>query len=1173
MDPNRVPYRVPLAALLLALTSAYANAGEPWRHPLSCARGGYWRSRVPVRVENISGQDLTGHAIELPVGRGPQQIDLVGRRADAVRMCDAKGNELLFDVRGPVRESRRGALLAAGDTLQFCVDCPKDAAAQFWVYFDNPLALRVPDFLSVGLVNPGFEAGEHKPEGWLTWAEDAHHRTAWATERPHSGNRCSKTTVDEGAAPAWVTTSQRNLPITPGRKYRLRGWVRAERVKGYAGWYIHVNGDRPMLISHILRGGDGTFDWREVAFEFTAPETATHANLGTVLRGEGVGWYDDVSMQALDAMPSCRIMLRATETMALADSRTPREWNPGPDAAAQWPCRVEVRAHNFTDRVRKSVLVEARLNAALWRASRGREAVAHVVDPASGRALPHVRLDNRVLFAADLPAKGLSHFHVYLSPNASISDAPDSLAGLVRSQANLAQNGDFERADTLSPWRPFPEGSGSEVSRIASCGKIGPRCTEVRVPAALALAWRGWSQYRVPVRPNTAYFYAGYVRTQGVTDGHVQMHGHFSTADDKRCSRPFFSAGARLAGDNDWTLCSTVVSTPPDCATVNLHLTLSAHGTVWHDGVVFCEIERADAGAIEWSMPAAAAGRDFEVWEVNPLVKVFLDDPPGEPARRIRVDSARNELEPFQLVARPHRALSGFHVTVSRLLHAQGAALPEIQVDRVGYVYVDHPGAFHRSDLPDWYRRALSQGTNSDGWPGDWPDPLPPLAKCDLPKGRNAPLWFTVRVPADARPGEYRGQVTLSADNARAVTLPVVVNVWDFALPKVSTLRVIFDLREGPWRGVFRGPDPDRRLRTWYKMLADHRVSPGMLRPLPKLTYENGKVSLDFAEYDEMACYCFDELGMNVMYAPWFFYSFGWAYTPRKFCGLEPFTPEYDKAFADAYRLFMAHMKAKGWYDRIVYYVSDEPHFRHAHVLEQMKKICDLAHAADPGVPIYSSTWRHTPEWNGRLDIWGVGQYGCFPVEEMTRRLDAGDRLWFTTDGQRLTTTPLLATERLVPYYCFKYGAEGYENWGVSWWSYDPWLYGWHKFIRQSSEGEKFFHVRYPNGTGFLAYPGSGIGREEPVSSIRFEQTREGIEDYEYFVKLRDVIAHARKAGVAVDEAERVLETVRSLVIIPNAGGTRSTQIMPDPDAIPRARRAVAEQIVALARRLATREK
>ena len=81
--------------------------------------------------------------------------------------------------------------------------------------------------------------------------------------------------------------------------------------------------------------------------------------------------------------------------------------------------------------------------------------------------------------------------------------------------------------------------------------------------------------------------------------------------------------------------------------------------------------------------------------------------------------------------------------------------------------------------------------------------------------------------------------------------------------------------------------------------------------------------------------------------------------------------------------------------------------------------------------------------------------------------------MWFTCDGQMATDTPFLATERLLAYYCYKYGIRGFEFWGLAWWTYNPWEVGWHQFIRQSDEGKKYYWVRYPNGDGFLPIPAS----------------------------------------------------------------------------------------------------
>ena len=76
------------------------------------------------------------------------------------------------------------------------------------------------------------------------------------------------------------------------------------------------------------------------------------------------------------------------------------------------------------------------------------------------------------------------------------------------------------------------------------------------------------------------------------------------------------------------------------------------------------------------------------------------------------------------------------------------------------------------------------------------------------------------------------------------------------------------------------------------------------------------------------------------------------------------------------------------------------------------------------------------------------------------------------------------------------------------------------------------------------------MGHDGPVSSIRLEQAREGVEDYEYLYLLRDRIARAKAAGRDVATAEAALRQASELAPFPNAGGLRSSEVLPDPDAV-----------------------
>ena len=65
------------------------------------------------------------------------------------------------------------------------------------------------------------------------------------------------------------------------------------------------------------------------------------------------------------------------------------------------------------------------------------------------------------------------------------------------------------------------------------------------------------------------------------------------------------------------------------------------------------------------------------------------------------------------------------------------------------------------------------------------------------------------------------------------------------------------------------------------------------------------------------------------------------------------------------------------------------------------------------------------------------------------------------------------------------------------------------------------------------------------MSTIRLEAARDGVEDYNYLVLLERLAA---EKGPRAAEAARLVDELRALVAIPNAGGRYSTRILPEPE-------------------------
>ncbi|MBM3472830.1 MAG: DUF4091 domain-containing protein [Armatimonadetes bacterium] len=205
-------------------------------------------------------------------------------------------------------------------------------------------------------------------------------------------------------------------------------------------------------------------------------------------------------------------------------------------------------------------------------------------------------------------------------------------------------------------------------------------------------------------------------------------------------------------------------------------------------------------GVNDGKLPSFGVGAD------HPLRKYLKDDPfEGVLEAPIELKAARNEYEAAQvLVFALDQDLSGVTVEAADLKGPGAATIPRDSItwNHVGYV---------KTEKPTYEVRHV----------GLWPDPLLPPAPFDVAKGSFGIVWLTVRVPPDAAPGDYAGTVTLRPQNASAREVPVRLHVWDFALPRESSLTTAFGLNS---MGSFgEKMDVDKYVQNAF----EHRISLG----------------------------------------------------------------------------------------------------------------------------------------------------------------------------------------------------------------------------------------------------------------------------------------------------------------------------------------------------------
>jgi hypothetical protein len=1166
-----------------------------WHHPLYMANNDYWRQRIPVSIHNNMHRELLGDPLEIQIGNKKGQVPLIGVPAEGIRVTTADGGELIFRISDPDGNLIEKGPIPENSIIVFPVECPADTLTINYIYFNNPSAWAIGDFYKTHreIYNGGFEKETLKgPTGWELDLPDDNSLVQWSKGEAHNGNHCIKIIAKSGRQPVPFGAKQQYLHLLSGVSYVLEGWIKAENVKGDARLEVmfgNLNSEDFKLGTDKLSGGTGTYDWKKVTAEFTVPNNVTGARIQTLIEGTGTVWFDDIRLTCKQDYNIAATVLMQEKLSLKEIGKTNNWYDDNPHDKYSWQSRAAVKTLNFSHQMSAGKLVCADMEGVIHRlhAEIDKNTAIQVTDGI--QAIPYYRIGNSILFRQDIPASSEKTNYVYFNSedktgeNIKVKDVKN-LADLAQ---NLIHNPNFEGAN-LSGWKGI---NGIENIKVSAESKEGAGSVELVVESAKQGKETGLEQ-TLPVQADKSYLFCARIKSSDV----VGQPDFLTGIRQRTLKAQFITRDGKAAGkinriavnpddysNNEWSQLLMLLKVPDNADSVKLQVVNAAPGTAWFNNVVFAEFITGATSPLAVERKAAKDLKELTVWQEDPIVKVFQDDLPPENLKEASISVARNEVEPLQLVIRSPKEYKQLQIKVNPPTDLKGNELNQIEIGIIGYVPINYPSNYINDRITPYWRQKIPYGNSgSDGWIGMWPDPILPFQKFDLPAFVTQPVWIEVKVPKKAVPGDYAGKVQLIHNAEVIKEVPFKIHVRDFELSDKSHMVAEYDARVNNWNFIgFARSETDRMKEIW-KMLADHRLCPDGVTPAPAWMKENGKIVFDFTEFDKSAVHYFNDLKLPRIYSPWFFYLFGWANVPEEkfgekpYPGVFPYTgvdrsklrPEFKKAYQSAVRLYWNHMKDKGWADKVVFYVSDEP-FADPDVTAQMRALCNMIHEVDRKIPIYVSTWWYRPEYAGYVDIWGVSNHGGgwgrpVPVSDLIKIKQIGGRLFFTTDGKMCTDTPYLGFERMLPYFCYKYGAEEYEFWGSNWYTFNPYEYGWHSFIRQSDRPGDLYWIRYPNGDANFIYPGQPIGIDSMVATIRLKLAREGVEDYEYLYCLDSLISVRSKEGKNVGQAEKAIESARSLVTIPSAEGRYSTKNLPDPYKVLKVREQVAEAIEGL---------
>lgn len=485
----------------------------------------------------------------------------------------------------------------------------------------------------------------------------------------------------------------------------------------------------------------------------------------------------------------------------------------------------------------------------------------------------------------------------------------------------------------------------------------------------------------------------------------------------------------------------------------------------------------------------------FSVWVADPLVKILADTPaPAKPDARITIDTVRNEYESAQFVVTAREKLDITAISAGKLVGPSRIA-PRVEANFLGFV----PVKKGTTDTPPEHLAVKA--------PADVPDPLLETRTATVEPGKSQPVWVTVYVPKKTEPGEYKGLIDITTSHG-AVSVPLTVRVHPVTLPDTRTLYLTNWF--STWKianahGLREWSEPHwKMIGAYARMIADHRQNV-VLTQITELIKGHddgsGNLTFDFSMFDRWVKLFTDagvigtiEGGHLGSRGPWEAKDFDalWPEIKGPDGSVKPkpkitATSEEERKFlAQFLPALQRHLEEKGWLDHYVQHLADEPIPANA---ESYKKLASYVREYAPKLRIIDASM--CTEIAGAIDIWVP-----LPPEYeqkrqfFTERRKVGDQIWFYTclspKGKymnRFIDYPLIDT-RLLHWVNFKYDMPGYLHWGFNHWQGDPFT-----FLEPNWGGDTFL----PPGDSHIVYP----GKYGPLSSIRLEALRDGVEDYE----------------------------------------------------------------------------
>jgi len=490
------------------------------------------------------------------------------------------------------------------------------------------------------------------------------------------------------------------------------------------------------------------------------------------------------------------------------------------------------------------------------------------------------------------------------------------------------------------------------------------------------------------------------------------------------------------------------------------------------------------------------SGQPFKLGAVSDLDRIFEDGyqmPVNQDT--LSLFGIKGEIISGQIAVQAKSGLNGMTVSINEIKHKSSGHLIPAQTVEWNFV-----GSIPLSEnTPNQPKRILTRLA-----PARFPDYLMKERQIALKEKSNQGIWLTISIPENADAGEYAGKITItSAQGERS--LPLELTVYPLTLPEARHLKVTEWYTTHDFEH-FHGIQ-EKYSSAWFDMLRKYAVNMAAHRqnvfqvPIGAVEIRqsiDGRLSFDFTRFDQIAQVFWDTRKMDYLETGELarFGEEAWFSTNiviQDFNVNDQATGKQVKlagkdVIPDLLPALESHLRQKGWLDKTLFHIKDEPSLHNSLSWQNMSS---TIHRYAPDLRRMdaietTNLLDHIEVAVPKLDALGTW------YESYRNALNKGTELWFYTVGiyqgsqypNKTIDMPLIDS-RIMHWLNYRYDATGYLHWGWNQWEENPYQ-------------DVGMHI----GDGWHVYP----VKDGVLNSLRWEEMRNGIQDYECFRMLEERI-------------------------------------------------------------------